>query len=128
LDPNISSSNLAPLLGHELYHADDPLLSDSIEEELRAYQYGDRISTSAGLSYNSGFGGFDPNTLTGLYGAALKMLDKRMPEFYRTLPLHSVKSGYEDFQWAIREGLNVDNCPSLYIVGPVSLNDWYDWR
>jgi RHS repeat-associated protein len=101
-----SSNGLASLLGHELFHANDPWLSDSIQEELRAYQYGDQIAAYLHSDYSSGFSDLNPNSKECLETAQRRMLVDSMPDFYTTLPLYSVNNRFADLYWAIREGLD----------------------
>jgi RHS repeat-associated protein len=106
LSAGLDSSALAPLLGHELYHANDPFLSDSIQEELNAYQYGDKVAVYANLPYRSGFGKYDVNTRADMERAREIMVKGlNMPKFYKTLPLYSATNRFGDLIDAIGEGL-----------------------
>ncbi|OGO24075.1 MAG: hypothetical protein A2144_07300 [Chloroflexi bacterium RBG_16_50_9] len=106
--------NLTSTIGHELFHADDPFLSDSVQEELRAYQYGDRIANWMGVNQNThGFSALNSNSLNDLLVALAELTKKGMPKFYQTLPLFAAKNRFDDLALAIREGLGIYSNPLL---------------
>ena len=104
---SMSRAELAVLLAHELYHAQDPLLSDSIYEEMKAYQFGDRVAAKHGLP-GSGYSGLNPNTLEGRLDAWYGMTQApNQPAFYTSLSLRpaadkweDLKVAYEHYQWS----------------------------
>jgi hypothetical protein len=96
-----SLSKTAAILGHELIHADDPLLSDSVQEELRAFQFEDRVRHRFSGSYKRQYQGtllvdLDPSSADDLQVAYDYMNQDYMPPWYSGLPLYPAPS-YLDF-------------------------------
>jgi hypothetical protein len=95
------------LLAHELSHAYDLLLSDSVQEELLAYQFGDWVADklSRRSSRNTfGLRYLDPFNQADLQEAQSVLTQPGRLLFYRTLPLFPAAKGLEDFTVAASQG------------------------
>lgn len=109
---------LTPLLAHELYHAHDSTLSDSVQEEVRAYQLEDKVADRLnplpnGLQNNTlGLRSIDSTNISQLQVAyrALNANGKDSPPFYKTLPLLPASNGLVDVSYGACEvaGVNPD--------------------
>jgi RHS repeat-associated protein len=102
----LSGTKLAPILGHELYHANDPRLSDSIQEEVRAYEYGDRIAYT--LDRRGTYDWFPPGSRT-LQKAQQALTVEKMPQFYSSLPRFSADNRWSDLSKGLLELLDYFN-------------------
>ena len=100
-----ATSGLAAQLGHELYHAADPWVSDSIQEELNAYQFGDRVNDfQIGSKNQYGLSGYNPNSRDNLL-TVRGILDKMGNQVYNSLDLFPVTNRFMDFHNAASQGL-----------------------
>ncbi len=106
ISSSMINSSLPATLGHELYHAHDKWYSDSIQEELKAYQYeiGIRDYLIHGVSdYHPEFRSLDPKNFRDLITAKMVLTGQGIPEFYRTLPLYAPSNAVEDLCWGVRQ-------------------------
>jgi RHS repeat-associated protein len=92
------------LLAHELFHAADPWVSDSIQEEVKAYQFGDKIDDLvSGVSRQHGLSSIDPNNLESLRAAQIFL--KNEGQLYDSLNLLPAGNRLNDFHDSISQGL-----------------------
>jgi RHS repeat-associated protein len=100
------SSELLTIIAHEIFHANDPRLSDSVQEELRAYKFADRVAREKGLPYRSGYGGLDAGNRRHLDEAFSRLTTQpSQPPFYKTLPPYAATNRADDLIVAASQGL-----------------------
>lgn len=100
IDQGATAADVAPLLAHELSHAAESRLSDSVQEEVIAYQFADKVSGNPGP-----FSGLDPDKRADLV-TAQDRLGNLPPPLYDALHLYPASNRWEDLYYASDQALN----------------------
>lgn len=106
LDPSLKgTANLVPSLAHELYHANDSRLSDSVQEEVMAYRFGDQVADelTPGVSHNSfSLRGLNIDNNSDLKKAYATLSSQC--SLYEALPFRPAAKGTNDLCVALTQG------------------------
>ena len=106
LDPSLKgTANLVPSLAHELYHANDSRLSDSVQEEVMDYRFGDQVADelTPGVSHNSfSLRGLNIDNNSDLKKAYATLSSQC--SLYEALPFRPAAKGTNDLCVALTQG------------------------